>query len=212
MLDIKFVRDNQEAVAEAMRNRHADWDGEKVAQLDEARRAAIMKEEALQAERNTLSKQIGVLMKDGKRDEADAAKARVADIKDELVGASNEREEIDAKLQDLLLHTPNMPSDTTPVGDDEDDNPEVRRWGTPREWDFEPKAHWDLGPELGIIDFERGTKLAASRFIVLGGAGARLERSLINFMADTHISRGYIEWWLPVMAIARTMTGTGQLP
>ncbi|MBQ1450075.1 MAG: serine--tRNA ligase, partial [Eggerthellaceae bacterium] len=212
MLDIKFVRDNQEAVAEAMRNRHADWDGEKFAQLDEARRAAIMKEEALQAERNTLSKQIGVLMKDGKRDEADAAKARVAEIKDELVGASDEREEIDAKLQDLLLHTPNMPSDTTPVGDDEDDNPEVRRWGTPREWDFEPKAHWDLGPELGIIDFERGTKLAASRFIVLGGAGARLERSLINFMADTHISRGYKEWWLPVMANARTMTGTGQLP
>ena len=166
MLDIKFVRDNQEAVAEAMRNRHADWDGEKFAQLDEARRAAIMKEEALQAERNTLSKQIGVLMKDGKRDEADAAKARVAEIKDELVGASDEREEIDAKLQDLLLHTPNMPSDTTPVGDDEDDNPEVRRWGTPREWDFEPKAHWDLGPELGIIDFERGTKLAASRFIM----------------------------------------------
>ena len=168
MLDIKFVRDNQEAVAEAMRNRHADWDGEKFAQLDEARRAAIMKEEALQAERNTLSKQIGVLMKDGKRDEADAAKARVAEIKDELVGASDEREEIDAKLQDLLLHTPNMPSDTTPVGDDEDDNPEVRRWGTPREWD--------------------------------------------NFMADTHISRGYKEWWLPVMANARTMTGTGQLP
>ena len=212
MLDIKFVRENQEAVAEAMKNRHAEWDGAAFAQLDEARRASIQKEETLQAERNTLSKQVGALMKEGKKDEAEGVKARVAEIKGELEGAAADRERIDAELRDLLLHTPNMPSDTTPVGDDENDNPEVRRWGTPREWDFEPKAHWDLGPELGIIDFERGTKLAASRFIVLGGAGARLERSIINFMADTHTSRGYKEWWLPVMANARTMTGTGQLP
>ncbi len=212
MLDIKFVRENQEAVAEAMKNRHAAWDAAAFAGLDEERRASIMKEEALQAERNQLSKQIGQLMKEGKRDEADEIKARVAQIKDELASASAERDEIDAKLHDLLLHTPNMPDATTPVGDDEDDNPEIRRWGTPTEFDFEPKAHWDLGPELGIIDFERGTKLAASRFIVLGGLGARLERSIINFMADTHTSRGYKEWWLPVMANARTMTGTGQLP
>ena len=175
MLDIKFVRENQEAVAQAMKNRHAAWDAEGFAAMDEARRASIMKEETLQAERNTLSKQIGQLMKEGKRDEADAAKARVAQIKEELASASVEREEIDAKLRDLLLHTPNMPSDTTPVGDDD-------------------------------------VKLAASRFIVLGGLGARLERSIINFMADTHTSRGYKEWWLPVMANARTMTGTGQLP
>ena len=212
MLDIKFVRENQEAVAEAMANRNAAWDAAGFADLDERRRNAIMREESLQAERNTLSKQIGALMGQGKKDEAEEAKARVAQIKDELVEASEEREKIDGELRDLLLHTPNMPSDTTPVGADENDNPEVRRWGTPRDWDFEPKAHWDLGPELGIIDFERGTKLAASRFIVLGGAGARLERSIINFMADTHISRGYKEWWLPAMANARTMTGTGQLP
>ena len=166
MLDIKFVRENQDAVAEAMKNRHADWDGEAFASLDDARRAAIVTEESLQAERNTLSKQIGQLMKEGKRDEADAAKARVATIKEELEGAAARREEIDAQLRDLLLHTPNMPDVSTPVGDDENDNPEVRRWGTPREWDFEPKAHWDLGPELGIIDFERGVKLAASRFVV----------------------------------------------
>ena len=212
MLDIKFVRENQEAVAEAMRNRHADWDGQKFAELDDARRAAIVKEEALQAERNSLSKQIGSLMREGKKDEAESAKARVAVIKDELVSASEQRDDIDAQLRELLLRTPNMPSDTTPVGDDEDDNPEVRRWGTPTEFDFEPKAHWDLGPDLGIIDFERGVKLAASRFVVLGGLGARLERSIINFMADTHTSRGYKEWWLPVMANTETMTGTGQLP
>ena len=212
MLDIKFVRENQEAVAQAMKNRHAEWDGAAFAALDERRRAAIVKEESLQAERNALSKQIGSLMKEGKRDEAESVKARVAEIKGELEGASVERERIDAELRDLLLHTPNMPSDTTPVGDDEDDNPEVRRWGTPTEFDFEPKPHWDLGPELGIIDFERGVKLAASRFVVLGGLGARLERSIINFMADTHTSRGYTEWWLPVMANTETMTGTGQLP
>ena len=212
MLDIKFVRENQEAVAEAMKNRHAAWDAEAFAALDEERRAAIVKEESLQAERNSLSKQIGQLMKDGKRDEAESAKARVAEIKDELAGAGVAREEIDAKLRDLLLHTPNMPDATTPVGDDENDNPEVRRWGTPTEFDFEPKAHWDLGPDLGIIDFERGVKLAASRFVVLGGLGARLERSIINFMADTHTSRGYKEWWLPAMANTETMTGTGQLP
>ena len=212
MLDIKFVRENQEAVAEAMKNRHAAWDAAKFSELDEARRAAIVAEESLQAERNALSKQIGQLMKEGKRDEADEVKARVAEIKEELEGAGARREEIDAELYDLLLHTPNMPDATTPVGDDENDNPEIRRWGTPTEFDFEPKAHWDLGPELGIIDFERGTKLAASRFIVLGGLGARLERSIINFMADTHTSRGYKEWWLPAMANARTMTGTGQLP
>ena len=212
MLDIKFVRENQEAVAEAMRNRRAAWDGAAFAELDESRRAAIVAEETMQAERNALSKQIGQLMKEGKRDEAEAAKARVAEIKGEMEGAAARREEVDAKLRDLLLHTPNMPDATTPVGVDENDNPEVRRWGEPPEFGFAPKAHWDLGPELGIIDFERGVKLAASRFVVLGGLGARLERSIINFMADTHTARGYKEWWLPVMANARTMTGTGQLP
>ena len=118
-------------------------------------------------------------------------------------------------LRDLLLATPNMPADSTPVGESEDDNPEVRRWGTPRDFaaeGFEMKPHWDLGPELGIIDFERAVKLARSRFILLGGLGARLERALINFMADTHSSRGYKEWWCPAMANAETLTGTGQLP
>lgn len=212
MLDIKFVRENQDAVADAMRNRHADWDGALFARLDGERRDAIQREEALQAERNTLSKQVGSLMKEGKQDEAEAVKARVAAIKDELAEAGAQRDAVDAQLRDLLLRTPNMPDASTPVGDDEDDNPEVRRWGTPPEFGFEPQAHWDLGPALGIIDFERGVKLASSRFVVLGGLGARLERALINFMADTHTSRGYKEWWLPVMANTETMTGTGQLP
>lgn len=215
MLDVKFVRDNQDAVAEAMKNRHANWDADRFSALDEARRAAIAKEESLQAERNAATKSIGALMQEGKGDEAEAAKERVRLINDEIATYKAEREAADAALAEILLSTPNMPADSTPVGEDENDNPEVRRWGTPRDFEaegFEAKAHWDLGPDLGIIDFERAVKLAASRFILLGGLGARLERALINFMADTHASRGYKEWWCPAMANAETLTGTGQLP
>lgn len=215
MLDIKFVRENLDAVTEAMKNRHAAWDPAAFSELDEARRSAIQQEEALQAERNTLSKSIGQMMAQGKREEAEATKDRVRAINDELAQVGARREEADTALTDLLMHVPNMPDATTPVGDDENDNPEVRRWGTPRDFaaeGFEPKAHWDLGPELGIMDFERGVKLAESRFYLLGGLGARLERSLINFMADTHTSRGYKEWWCPALANANTLTGTAQLP
>lgn len=212
MLDLKFVRDNLDAVAEAMKNRNFDFDRARFSELDEARRGAIAKEEELQAERNAASKSIGEMMREGKKDEAEAAKERVREINDELSVASERREAADAALNEFMMHVPNMPHESTPVGKDENDNPEVRRWGTPRDFGFEPKAHWDLGPELGIIDFERGVKLAESRFYVLGGQGARLERALINFMADTHTARGYKEWWVPAIANAETLTGTGQLP
>lgn len=215
MLDLKYVRENQEAVACAMKNRNASWDAERFSQLDDARRAAIAKEEALQADRNAASKAIGQMMAQGKTDEAEAAKERVRAVNEELAAAGREREEADTALRELLMSTPNMPADSTPVGADENDNPEVRRWGTPRDFaaeGLEPKPHWDLGTELGIMDFERGVKLAKSRFYLLGGLGARLERSLINFMADTHASRGYKEWWCPALANKDTLTGTGQLP
>ena len=149
MLDIKFVRDHQEAVAEAMKNRNASWDASRFSQLDEARRAAIAKEEALQAERNATSKSIGQMMAAGQKAEAEAAKERVRAINDEIAAIGAEREEADAELRALLLRTPNMPADTTPVGASEDDNPEVRRWGTPRDFaaeGIEMKPHWDLGP------------------------------------------------------------------
>lgn len=215
MLDVKFVRENQEAVAQAMKNRHASWDAERFSQLDEERRAAIVEEESLQAERNAASKAIGQMMAQGKKDEAEEAKERVRGINEKLDVVGKKREAADADLRALLLATPNMPDKTTPIGDDDSDNPEVRRWGTPRDFaaeGIEPKAHWDLGPELGIIDFDRGVKLAQSRFYLLGGLGARLERSLINFMADTHTARGYKEWWCPALANATTLTGTAQLP
>ena len=212
MLDLKFVRENQEAVAQAMKNRHASWDASRFSELDEARRAAITEEEALQAERNATSKSIGQMMAAGEKDKAEAAKERVREINDQLAAVSAKREAADSELHDILLRTPNMPADTTPVGDDENDNPEVRRWGTPREFDFEPKAHWDLGPELGIIDFDRGVKLAGTRFYLLGGMGARMERALINFFIDTHTARGFKEWWPPIVVKRQTMFGTGQLP
>jgi seryl-tRNA synthetase len=212
MLDIKFVRENQELVAQAMANRNAKWDAEKFAELDEARRASIAEEETLQAKRNAASKEIGKLMGQGKREEAEAIKEEVNALKGQLEAASAKREEVDAALKTILMSTPNIPHETTPIGKDENDNPEVRRWGTPREFDFEAKAHWDLGPELGIMDFDRGVKLAHTRFYALAGQGARLERALINFMADTHTSRGYKEWWVPALANAETLTGTAQLP
>ena len=212
MLDLKFVRENLDAVADAMRTRNFDFDKERFVSLDEDRRAAIAREEELQAERNATSKSIGEMMGAGKKDEAEAAKERVRAINDELATASEHRTAAEEALRTFMLSVPNLPHETTPVGRDETENPEVRRWGTPREFGFEPKAHWDLGPDLGIIDFERGVKLAESRFYVLGGQGARLERALINFMADTHTARGYKEWWVPAVANADTLTGTGQLP
>ena len=215
MLDIRFVREHQQEVAEAMRNRNAKWDGKRFSQLDEERRSSIAEEESLQAERNTLSKNIGKLMGQGNKDEAERVKEQVRVINEKLAAASERREKADTALRDLLMSVPNMPDATTPVGKDENDNPEVRRWGTPRNFEDEGitmQPHWDLGPALGIIDFDRAVKLAGSRFILLGGLGARLERAIINFMADTHVSRGYKEWWCPAMANAETLTGTGQLP
>lgn len=215
MLDIRFVREHLDEVAIAMKNRNHSWDSQHFQELDESRRSVIGQEEELLNQRNVLSKSIGKLMGDGKKEEAEAAKAQVTELKDRIAQLSAKRAEVEEKLNDLLMGTPNMPADSTPVGKDENDNPEVRRWGTPRDFEaegIEMKPHWDLGADLGIIDAERAVKLAGSRFVLLGGLGARLERALINFMADTHTSRGYKEWWCPAMANANTLTGTGQLP
>lgn len=215
MLDIRFVREHLDEVATAMKNRNHSWDSEYFQELDGSRRSVIGQEEELLNQRNVLSKSIGKLMGEGKKEEAEAAKAQVTELKDRIAQLSAKRAEVEDKLNDLLMGTPNMPADSTPVGKDENDNPEVRRWGTPRDFEaegIEMKPHWDLGADLGIIDAERAVKLAGSRFVLLGGLGARLERALINFMADTHTSRGYKEWWCPAMANANTLTGTGQLP
>jgi len=212
MLDAKFVRENADAVAAAMQARGEGWDAHAFLELDAKRRELIGEVESRQAVRNETSKRIGELMKAGKRDEADAAKAQVREINEAIEALDAELETVEARVTEILMTTPNLPDATVPRGADETENVEVRRWGTPREFGFDPKAHWDLGPELGIIDFERGVKLARSRFVVLGGGGARLSRALINFMLDTQGEHGYQEWAVPAMANAETLTGTGQLP
>ena len=212
MLDIKFVRENPDAIDQMMASRNSSWDRDTFMELDEKRRDTITRAETLQAERNSLSKQVGQLMREGKKDEAEEVKARVASSKDELSRLESERAEIEKALNDFMSLIPNMPDASVPVGKDETENVEARRWGEPRVFDFEPKAHWDLGPELGIIDFERGVKIAKSRFYLLGGAGARLERALISFMLDLHTQAGFKEWWSPVITNQETLFGTGQLP
>lgn len=213
MLDIKFVRENPDVVDKACESRqNAHWDREKFFELDEERRSVIAEVEKLQAERNSVSKEIGQLMREGKREEAEAAKQRVAANKDRIAELDDKRGEVEQALFDLVSAIPNIPHESVPYGKDDSDNPEVRRWGTPREFDFEAKAHWDLGPELGIIDFARGVKVSGARFYVLGGMGARMERALINFMVDMHVKAGFKEWWMPVITNRDTLFGTGQLP
>jgi seryl-tRNA synthetase len=212
MLDARFVRENVEVVRQAMADRRSSWNVDHFVELDEERRRLIATTEQRQARRNELSKAVGELMKAGRADDAATLKDEVKVVNDELMGDSAVLEQVEADVRDLLLTAPNLPHDSVPCGADETANPEVRRWGSPRVFDFEAKAHWDLGPELGIIDFERGVKLAKSRFVLMGGLGARLERAVINFFVDTHTSRGYKEWWTPVLANAETLMGTGQLP
>ena len=213
MLDIKFVRENPDLVDRSCESRqNAHWDREKFFELDEERRSVISEVEKLQAERNAVSKQIGQLMREGKRDEAEAAKAQVAANKDRIASLDDRRAEVEDALFDLVAAIPNIPHESVPYGKDDSDNPEVRRWGTPREFDFEAKAHWDLGPATGMIDFDRGVKVAGTRFYVLGGMGARMERALISFMIDMHAKAGFKEWWLPVITNRDTLFGTGQLP
>ncbi|MDR1357996.1 MAG: serine--tRNA ligase [Coriobacteriales bacterium] len=212
MLDARYVREHIDTVSEALLLRGFNWDSSVFLAADARRRALIAEAEALKAQRNTVSKRIGELMKAGEKDEAAAAREEVRGWGEHIQELDAELTLVEADLTRALLQLPNLPSSTTPRGASEEDNVEVRRWGTLPTFDFEPQAHWDLGPKLGIIDFERAVKLAKSRFVLLGGLGASLERALINFMADTHISRGYKEWWGPVLANRETLTGTGQLP
>ena len=213
MLDIKFVRENPDLVDKSCESRqNAHWDREKFFELDEERRSVIAEVESLQAERNAVSKQIGLLMREGKKEEAEAAKEQVAANKDRIAELDQRRGEVEAELTALVAAIPNIPDASVPYGKDDSDNPEVRKWGEPTQFDFEPKAHWDLGPELGMIDFDRGVKLAGTRFYLLGGMGARMERALINFMIDTHNQAGFKEWWPPVITNQDSLFGTGQLP
>lgn len=213
MLDIKFVRENPDCVDKACASRqNAHWDRDAFFALDEQRRSTIVEVEKLQAHRNAVSKQIGKLMAAGKTQEAQDAKQEVAHNKERIAELERTRTECEQKLHDLVSAIPNIPDASVPYGKDDSENVEVRRWGTPTSFDFEPSAHWDLGTANKMIDFDRGVKLAGSRFYVLGGYGAQMERALINFFIDMHAKAGFKEWWPPVLTNYDSLFGTGQLP
>ena len=213
MLDIKFIRENPDAVKKALTNRKAEADIDGLLGIDTSRRAAITKAEDFKQERNAASKKIGGLMKDGKKTEAEAAKEEVRIIGDQISALDEQVRELDEKILNTLLFIPNLPLAGVPVGQSEADNPIVRTWGEKKTFDFKIKPHWDITEALKLVDFERGTKIAGSGFPVYTGQGAKLQRSLIQFMLDLHTTEhGYTEVEPPFVCNAGAMTGTGQLP
>ncbi|MEJ7849319.1 MAG: serine--tRNA ligase [Pyrinomonadaceae bacterium] len=214
MLDLNFVRENLETVKEALRNRNFPADSlEKFLELDTERRRVIGEGDRINQIRNSASKEIGALMQAGKKDEAEAKKAEVSGLKESQGELEKLRDEAEAAMHELLSHLPNIPSVDVPVGKDERANVEVRKWGEPKDFEFEPKDHVDLGEALGILDLERATKITGSRFAILNGAGARLERALINFMLDVHTTEhGYTETLPPFIVNRKSLFGTNQLP
>ncbi|VVE66749.1 serine--tRNA ligase [Pandoraea anapnoica] len=210
MLDIQLLRKDLDGVAARLKARGYTLDVAAFAALEAERKQIQTQTEELQARRNALSKQVG--MKKGKGEDASAEIAEVGGIADTLKASSVRLEEIQTRLSDLLLGVPNLPHESVPVGSDETQNVEVRRWGTPREFDFTPRDHVDLGAALGL-DFDAAAKLAGARFSVMKGGIARLHRALAQFMLDTHTSEhGYTETYVPYIVNAASMRGTGQLP
>ena len=213
MLDIKFIRENADVVKEALANRNAEANVEGLLELDQLRRSAITEAEGLKTDRNAASKNIGGLMKEGKKDEAEAAKEDVRTIGDRIAVLDEQVREFDEKIRDIVLYIPNLPAATVPVGKDETDNPVLRSWGELKTFDFEAKPHWDICEELQLVDFERGAKITGSGFPVYTGQGARLQRALTSFLLDLHTTEhGYTEIEPPFVCNADAMTGTGQLP
>jgi seryl-tRNA synthetase len=214
MLDLSYVRDNLEQVKAALAKRGgAPAALDDFAQADAERRRVIAESDELNARRNTASREIGALMKDGKREEADARRKEVNEVKEHIAELDQLRELSETRMRELLSTLPNLPHESVPVGKDESDNVEIRRWGTRPEFDFEPKDHVDLGTTLGILDLERAAKIAAARFAILNGAGARLERALVNFMLELHTrEHGYQETLPPFIVNKDALFGTGQLP
>lgn len=212
MLDIKLIRENPDLVKAAMKTRNKDMDAavDEIIAIDGKRRELSAKKEALKARQNAASKEIPKIKKEGGdisaiMAEMNAVKAAIKEDDDELA-------ELEAKQKSLIYEFPNIPSPTTPLGKDDSENVEIRRFGEPTKFDFEPKAHWDIGADLNILDPETAAKVTGARFHFYRGLGARLERSIINFFLNTHIESGYTEIFPPFMVNRASMTGTGQLP
>src|SRR6056297_588453 len=211
MLDRKFIRENIEKIEEALKSRQMESPLDRFEELEEKRRDILYENEKLRHKRNVNSDKIGELKREGK--DASHIIEEMREVSDQIKEYDEELDKIETELNDILLRIPNIPNETVPVGADEEDNKEIRQWGEPREFDFEYKAHWELGEDLDILDFERGGKVTGARFTFMKKAGARLERSLINFMIDLHTQKpDYSEVFPPFIANAESMTGTGQLP
>jgi seryl-tRNA synthetase len=214
MLDLNYVRENLEKVRAGLQTRGAAPEAlDDFVEADAQRRRIIAESDTLNADRNTASREIGALMKAGKRDEAEARRKEVNELKERIADLDQQRDQAETRMHDLISTLPNIPHKSVPVGKDESDNVEVRRWGAKPESDFEPKDHVDLGNALGILDLERAAKIAAARFAILNGAGARLSRALIDFMLELHTrEHGYQETLPPFIVNKDALFGTGQLP
>ncbi|MBR1617459.1 serine--tRNA ligase [bacterium] len=211
MLDIKLIRENPEKINELLKRRNPDLSVDEVIKIDEARRKVQFELDNLRAKRKAESNKIGEMKKQGI--DTTQIQAEIRAMGDEVKKLEETMNDFDIKQRQALLYIPNTPDENIPIGPDESANVEIKRWGEPLKADFELKAHWDLCPELNMLDFERGVKLAHTRFTLYRGKGAKLERAIINFFLDTHtLTRGYEEIFPPVMANSKTMTGTGQLP
>ncbi len=211
MLDPRLIREKPEVVRAMLENRHASFPLEEALALDNRRRELLNEVEQLKARRNEGSKRVATLSKDDP--EKAALMEEMRNTGTRVKALDSELSEVEGRFEEILLQMPNLPHSSVPVGADENDNPEVRQWGTPPTFSFEPRPHWEIGEALGIMDFDRGTRLAQARFTVLKGAGARLERALLNFMLDLHTrEHGYEEIEPPFMVNSATMRGTGQLP
>lgn len=211
MLDLKFVRENLDAVQANLDHRHTEGKLEDYAKLYDERKEIIQEVEQLKAHRNAVSDEIAQLKRN--KESADDKIAEMKTVGDQIADLDNRGRDVETKLRDIALRLPNMCDPSVPVGNDENDNPEMRKWSMPRQFDFPIQAHWDLGESLDILDFERATKESGARFTIYKGFGARMERALINFMLDLHCDKqGYTEMMTPYMVTTDTLTGTGQLP
>ncbi|GBG58330.1 serine--tRNA ligase [Sporomusaceae bacterium FL31] len=211
MLDIRFVRDNPERVQQALADRGNALKLDGFLSLEKERRELLNEVEGLKNKRNTVSQQISLMKRN--KENADHLVAEMREVGDRIGQLDARVKEVEAALNDIILGIPNIPNESVPLGRDENDNPEIRRWGEPRAFSQEPLPHWEIGEKLGILDFERGGKVTGTRFTFYRGLGARLERALINFMLDLHTGEhGYTEFFPPFIANKDSMTGTGQLP
>jgi seryl-tRNA synthetase len=212
MLDLNYIREHTAEVKQAMASLYADAPIDQIVELDAKRRSLLLQVETLKQQRNIVSKEIGKMKDDAERE---AKKAEMRSVGDKIDRLDAEIRDVDSRLNDLMLVVPNIPDPSVPIGKDESENKVLRVIGNPKkkeDFGFEPRPHWDLGPALNIIDFERGVKVSGTRFYMLLGLGARLQRALVTWMLDVHIGQGYTEVYPPYLVKREVLIGTGQLP